>query len=73
MILNLPSVDVLYTLNKKELIITMVKPRLMMKATTHKKYDIEVLISIIHVKRMDEENRIMWMNALEKEMHNVSL
>ena len=73
MILNLPSVDVLYTLNKKELIIAMVKPRLMMKATTHKKYDIEVLISIIHVKRMDEENRIMWMNALEKEMHNVSL
>lgn len=60
-----------YTLRKKKRIIAMVRTRL--KANTHK-FGIEIPRNITHAQRLDEENEnTLWMDALAKEMFNVSV
>ena len=60
-----------YTLKKVDQIICQIKAR--MKVTTHK-YSIEIPRSIADAKRLDEKNgNTLWMDALAKEMMNVSV
>ena len=60
-----------YTLKKADCIICQIKAG--MKVTTHK-YGIEIPRSIKDAKRLDEKNgNTLWMDALAKEMMNVSV
>ena len=60
-----------YTLIKRDTIIATVKARV--RVATHK-YDIEVPRSIEHAKQLDKKNgNTFWIQALAKEMHNVSI
>lgn len=60
-----------YMLKKADQIICSIKSRI--KVTTHK-YGIEIPKSIDDAKRLDEQNvNMFWMDALTKEMTNVSV
>ena len=60
-----------YTLIKRDTIIAAVKARV--RVATHK-YGIEVPRSIEHAKQLDKKNGYkFWIQALSKEIHNVSI
>ena len=60
-----------FTLKKRDRIIASVRSRVLKR--THK-YGIEIPSSIDHAKELDRQNKnTLWMDALEKEMYNVSV
>ena len=60
-----------YTIKKRNFIIAAIKSRL--KLATHK-YGVEIPTSIEHAIRLDTTNvNQLWMEALDKEMQNVSV
>ena len=60
-----------YTLRKRDRIIASVRPRVLKR--THK-YGIEIPTSVEHARVLDRKNgNTLWMDALAKEMYNVSV